>query len=599
MRGNTMDKLQRLKKENNRLTKRVRHLNNSFIRIIDFSNKLNEISIEKDRKFWIYLLETAMDLIEKADYGSVYKYIDGKVQFLDAVGHDIKMLKELSIIEEVFQLSDRKNEVTIISEVINLTKKGIDQNNFEKLKEASKPIKSSITFDLFFKEKPIGGITLDIKSGNHNNFDIEDKNILNYLLNITEAFYRKDIERKFKEQKAYFQQLFDESTLAIALLDNESKIIQANKSFEKTFGYKAENVKGKNIDDLITPEEKKEEGIRNTQKNIVGEEVRLETFRKTKDGDRIFVDVHSFPIRLDKGQIGIYAIYNDISERKRTERSLRKQKAYFQQLFDESTEAIALLDNDNNILKINKSFEKLFGYKNDEVKGIDIDDLIVPVIKKKEGRKYSNQVINNKDIKKESIRKTKNDKKLFVSIHAFPIKLDEGQIGIYAIYNDITQRKKEEKKIKYLSFHDRMTGLYNRRFFESEMERLDKSRKLPISIIMSDINGLKKVNDQYGHAKGDQYIETVAKEIKKAVRQEDILARVGGDEFAILLPDTNQEEVKQIEKRIQTNVNKLDEKLHYPVGISTGYAVKKDKESKLEDVFKEADYKMYQMKCKC
>src|SRR6056297_1360622 len=397
MRSNTMDKLQRLKKENNSLVKKVDNLNNSFKRIINFSNKLNEISIEKDRKFWIYLLETAMDLIEKADYGSVYKYIDGNVQFLDAVGHNIKMLKKLSISEEVFQLSDRRNEVTIISKVINLTKKGIDQNSFTKLKEASKPIKSSITFDLFFKEKPIGGITLDIKTGSPDDFDIEDKNILNYLLNITEAFYRKDIERKLKKQEAYFQQLFDESTLAIALLDNESKIIQANKSFEETFGYKADNIKHKDIDDLITPEEKKEEGIKSTQKNIAGEEVRLETFRKTKDGDRIFVDVHSFPIRLDKGQIGIYAIYNDISDRKRTERSLRKQKAYFQQLFDESTEAIALLDNDNNILKINKSFEKVFGYKNIEAKGKDIDDLIVPDNKKKEGTKYTEQVIKNKD----------------------------------------------------------------------------------------------------------------------------------------------------------------------------------------------------------
>jgi diguanylate cyclase (GGDEF)-like protein/PAS domain S-box-containing protein len=594
-----MDKLQRLKKENSSLIKRVDHLNNSFKRIINFSNKLNEISIEKDKKFWIYLLETAMDLIEKADYGSVYKYIDGEVQFLDAVGHNIIMLKELSISEEVFQLSDRRNEVTIISKVINLTKKGIDQNSFKKLKEASKPIKSSITFDLFFKEKPIGGITLDIKTGNPDDFDIEDKNILNYLLNITEAFYRKDIERKLKKQEAYFQQLFDESTLAIALLDNESKIIQANKSFEETFGYKADNIKGVNIDDLITPEEKKEEGIINTQKNVAGEEVRLETFRKTKEGDRIFVDVHSFPIRLDKGQIGIYAIYNDISDRKRTERSLRKQKAYFQQLFDESTEAIALLDNDNNILKINKSFEKVFGYKNSEVKGEDIDDLIVPDNKKKEGTKYTDQAINNKDIKAESIRKTKNGKKIFVSIHAFPIKLDEGQIGIYAIYNDITQRKREEKKIKYLSFHDQMTGLYNRRFFESEMERLDKSRKLPISIIMSDINGLKKVNDKYGHAKGDQYIKTVANDIKKAVRQEDILARVGGDEFAILLPYTNEEDVKKIEKRIQNNMHKLDENSDYPVGISTGYAIKKNKNMKLEDIFKKADYQMYQMKCKC
>ena len=594
-----MDKIAELTQKNRQLNKKIEELNNNFAQIIEFTNELNEISIENKNLFWSKLLKTAMSLLKKADFGSVYKYTDGQVQFIDAVGHNLDILKNLDIDEEVFQLSDRINQVTVIDKVVNHTKNVTGNDTKEKISEASKPIKTSITFDLYFKDEPIGGITLDIKKTSPLHFDESDKKLLNYLLTITEAFYRKDTEQRLKEHQAYFQQLFDESTEAIALLNNRSNIIKVNKTFEDVFGYKAEEIKGRNIDDLITPQEKIEEGIKNTNKNIAGEEVKLETIRKTKKGKRIYVSIHSFPIKLDKGQIGIYAIYNDITDRKETEKKLKKQKAYFQQLFDESTEAIALLDNDNIILKINKKFEKIFNYKNDKVKGIDIDSLIVPKDKKEEGKKYTEQVINNKDIKKESVRKNKNGEKIFVSIHAFPIKLDEGQIGIYAIYNDITQRKKEEKKIKYLSFHDQMTGIYNRRFFESEMERLDKSRKLPISIIMSDINGLKKVNDQYGHAKGDQYIKTVANEIKSAVRQGDILARVGGDEFAILLPYTNEDEVQRIEKRIQTNVNKLDKKLHYPVGISTGYAVKKNKDEELSDVFKKADYEMYKMKCRC
>lgn len=594
-----MDKITELAQKNRQLNKKIEELNNNFARIIEFTNELNEISIEKKNLFWSKLLKTAMSLIKKTDFGSVYKYSDGQVQFIDAIGHNLDILKNLNIDEEVFQLSDRINQVTVIDKVINHTKSVTGNETKNKIAEASKPIKTSITFDLYFKDEPIGGITLDIKSSSPLHFEKNDKKLLNYLLTITEAFYRKDTEKRLKEHQAYFQQLFDESTEAIALLNNRSNIIKVNKTFEDVFGYKAEEAKGRNIDELITPEEKIEEGIKNTNKNIAGEEVKLETLRKTKKGERIYVSIHSFPIKLDKGQIGIYAIYNDITARKETEKKLKKQKAYFQQLFDESTEAIALLDNDNNILKINKKFEKIFKYKNEEVKGKDIDSLIVPKDKKEEGKKYTKQVINNKDIKKESVRKNKYGEKIFVSIHAFPIKLDEGQIGIYTIYNDITQRKKEEKKIKYLSFHDQMTGLYNRRYFESEMERLDKSRKLPISIIMSDINGLKKVNDQYGHTKGDQYIKTVANEIKSAVRQGDILARVGGDEFAILLPYTNEDEVQQIEKRIQTNVENLDKKLHYPVGISTGYAVKKNKNEELLDVFKKADYEMYKMKCRC
>ena len=591
-----MHEIAELKEKIKQLNKRVNELNKSFERIINFSNKLNEISIEDEKIFWSKLLKTAMNLIKKADYGSVYKYVDGKVKFLDTVGHNLAVLKQIAIDESVFQLSDRKNQVSIISEVIDITKDSTDNNTYSKLEEASKPIKDFITFDLYFKEQAVGGITLDIDENRDVNFSKEDKKVLNYLLNITEAFYRKDVEKRLKEHQAYFQQLFNESTEAIALLDNKSKIIKVNKSFEKVFGYQAKEIKGKNIDDLITPEEKIEEGINNTKKNIAGKEVKLETIRKTKEGKRIFVSMHSFPIKLGKGQIGIYAIYNDITERKETERKLRRQKAFFQQLFDESTEAIALLDNENQILKINKSFENLFGYSQSEAKDKNIDDLIVPETKKEEGQNYTKKVLNNQDIEKESVRKTKEGKTVDVTIHAFPISLKEGQIGLYAIYNDITQRKKEEEEIKYLSFHDQMTGLYNRRYFESEMERLDNSRLLPISIIMSDIDGLKKVNDKFGHARGDKYINLVASEIDNAVRQEDILARVGGDEFAILLPQTDEDEVKKIEQRIQTNVNKLDEKYEFPISISTGFGVKKDHKTELEEVFKEADYFMYEMK---
>ena len=593
-----MSKSNNINKEIEQLNNKVADLNKSFEQIINFSNKLNELSIEREKEFWTKLLETAMNLIKKANYGSVYKYSAGNVVFLDAVGHNIEILKNLQIDEDVFQLSDRKNQVTIISEVINITKDATDNKTYEKLSEASQPIKDSITFDLYFKDTAIGGITLDIDKNSPLSFNQEDKKILNYLLNITEAFYRKDIERKLKEHQAYFEQLFNESTEAIALLDNKSKIINVNKSFEEVFGYQADKIKGKNIDDLITPEEKRAEGDKYTQKNIQGKEVRLETVRKTKDGKRIFVSLHSFPINLDKGQIGIYAIYNDITERKETERKLKRQKAYFQQLFDESTEAIALLDNENCILKINDSFEKLFGYDIEEAAGRDIDELIVPPDKSYEGSSYTEKVLNNQDIETESIRKTKHNKRINVSIHAFPISLNEGQIGLYAIYNDITKRKQEEKEIKYLSFHDQMTGLYNRRFFESEMERLNESRLLPISIIMTDINGLKKVNDKLGHSKGDEYIKIVADEIKKAVRKEDILARVGGDEFAILLPETDKTEAEKIEKRIQKNVMSLDKNYDYKIGISTGSAVKKDQSIELEEVFKKADYLMYEMKNK-
>ena len=115
---------------------------------------------------------------------------------------------------------------------------------------------------------------------------------------------------------------------------------------------------------------------------------------------------------------------------------------------------------------------------------------------------------------------------------------DGNYIGFVALSRDITEYRKKEEEIKYLSYHDQLTGLYNRRFYEEELKRLDTTRNLPIAIIMGDVNGLKVVNDSLGHAKGDELLKKVAHAITKGCREGDIVARHGGDEFVVLLPKT-------------------------------------------------------------
>lgn len=116
---------------------------------------------------------------------------------------------------------------------------------------------------------------------------------------------------------------------------------------------------------------------------------------------------------------------------------------------------------------------------------------------------------------------------------------------------DITENKRKEKEIEYLSFHDKMTGLYNRRYFENELKRLETSRKLPIAILIADLDNLKYINDQFGHLKGDQYIKIAAEIIKNSTREADIAARIGGDEFALILPETTLKEADLIYQRIK------------------------------------------------
>ncbi len=164
-----------------------------------------------------------------------------------------------------------------------------------------------------------------------------------------------------------------------------------------------------------------------------------------------------------------------------------------------------------------------------------------------------------------------------------------------AIIRDITINKTEELRNRYLSCHDSLTGLYNRYFLEIEMQRLDTSRQLPISMIIADINGLKLINDTYGYNEGDKLIRNAAAVLKEICRKEDIITRWGGDEFIVLLPQTPPETALEISERIKTkcqqyNINSV------PFSISIGTAAKTKADEPLTKVQKVAEDRMYRHK---
>lgn len=156
------------------------------------------------------------------------------------------------------------------------------------------------------------------------------------------------------------------------------------------------------------------------------------------------------------------------------------------------------------------------------------------------------------------------------------------------------RRKKIEEKLRFLSFHDHLTGLYNRAYFDNEMIRLEKSRDYPISIIYLDMDNLKVINDTMGHQAGDQALKNCARLLKENLREIDVLARIGGDEFAIILPRTDEKSGEEIIKRIKSA---LEHHNHNSQGLflslSIGIATCSGPEDKLNETLKRADDLMY------
>ncbi len=166
---------------------------------------------------------------------------------------------------------------------------------------------------------------------------------------------------------------------------------------------------------------------------------------------------------------------------------------------------------------------------------------------------------------------------------------------VLCLTRNITHRKEMEGKNRYLNFHDRLTGLYNRSYFMEEMKRLDSRNNLPLIIMMGDINGFKLVNDALGTEEGDRLLKLLASVLQRSCRSQDLIARWGGDEFIILLPAAGETEASEIGNRIQENYQELADK-DLPISISIGWATKNHPSEEMEGVIQQAADSMYSHK---
>ena len=189
----------------------------------------------------------------------------------------------------------------------------------------------------------------------------------------------------------------------------------------------------------------------------------------------------------------------------------------------------------------------------------------------------------------------KDGESIWVRMTSTAFLNSSGETICNTMIGDITDIKQAELLIIQKGFHDELTGLYNRRFFNEEIERLNQEIYLPLSIVLIDVNGLKLINDAFGHKLGDLLLEKVAKVLKNEMRTDDISARIGGDEFILLLPKSDSQHAENIVKRINKAIShEMINELH--ISVAAGIAVKKTIDESIEIVFKSAENEMYRNK---
>lgn len=312
-----------------------------------------------------------------------------------------------------------------------------------------------------------------------------------------------------------------------------------------------------------------------------------------KDGSVKWVETNSVVIEWE-GKPATLHFLTDITPRKILEEELQRLMAEKSLILDSLTELVVFLDRDMHVIwanraagqSVGKNPEELFLAKCHEIwQGKSAPCPGCPVVRAMETGQVCTGEVASPDGR-------------FWSITATPVKDKEGRvIGAVEATLDITERKRYEEQLKFLSLHDSLTGLYNRAFFQEELRRLSGSREYPITILVADLDGLKLVNDTLGHAKGDEMLQACADVLRNSLRRSDIVARIGGDEFAAILPKTGEKTGEDLARRIRSAVEAYNkEHPELPLHLSLGVATCQSAAESLEETFKKADDLMYRNK---
>lgn len=288
-------------------------------------------------------------------------------------------------------------------------------------------------------------------------------------------------------------------------------------------------------------------------------------------------------------------------ERRIIQKKLFEERSKYFQTLISIGDGVMVVDPEGKIEMLNKVAQNLTGWTNEEAKGKHYTEVFV--LSHEDRRQEIQDPIKTamatdqiQELKNHAVLTAKDGSLFHLEDSAAPIKNEKGEtVGIVLVFRDVSEKKEQRKEIEYLSFHDALTGLYNRRFLEVELLRLDTERNLPISIIMGDVNGLKLTNDIFGHAHGDIFLKKIADVMRRTCRADDIIARWGGDEFVILLPKTTIEQAKQIKKRIKTEFARDGVKV-IKGNISLGCDVKTSMDQSIVECLESAEEKMYAVK---
>nr|WP_279287030.1 PAS domain S-box protein [Heliobacterium chlorum] len=402
--------------------------------------------------------------------------------------------------------------------------------------------------------------------------------------------------RTLMESETKYRSLVQNTIVGVYVLQNE-RFVFVNPRFSEFFGYTEEEVLAMSNYLQLIHSESREMVQGNVHRRLTSqaEPNPYEIRGLKKDGTSIYLEVLGTPVSYE-GKPAILGTVVDITRRKLADEAVRENEARFRTLVESIRDLVFTLDMGGRITGIYGEWPETSGYNPAQIIGTHISQVITDVEPFWDHERPQLQTQWGGPIFVEWTVHLPEGVR-FYHISLSPIGTSTGDvIGMVGIGRDMTERRQMEEQLRYYCSHDPLTGLYNRAHFQEEMSRLAGSTS-PVGVIICDVDGLKSVNDTLGHPVGDKLLTGIGQALTRCVRASDVVARIGGDEFAILLPEGDGKAAQRISQRIRLAVDALNvvhpELPHY---VSLGYAVKGDAEKSMIEVFRDADDNMYREK---
>ncbi len=413
---------------------------------------------------------------------------------------------------------------------------------------------------------------------------------------------RLNYERELRDSREQYRALFENAIDGISVIQDRRFVLNNPKMCQLT-GFAADDLVRMNIMDLVHPDDRDAaiaSHLRRLEDASWNETVEIRL--TCRNGAIIWVEVGGTQIHWNEAP-AVLTFFKDITNRKKTESELRTSEEKYRMLAEWASDVIWV----HNLTRreftyISPSVEQQRGFTVEEAARQTLQEAHSPesVTSTLEAfRREMDHFVSHPEDQRVYVNQVRQTVKgggyKWIETATRYRRNEMGEIEAIGVSRDIDERKLAEEKILQLSLHDQLTGLYNRRFYEEELKRLNTRRNLPTTLVIADVNGLKLVNDAFGHLAGDRLLVRVAEIIRGVSRADDIIARIGGDEFVMLLPKTDSDEAEIIVRRIR-QVIATDVSQPAVLSVSFGWATRRSLDEMMESVFTEAENGMYRSK---